>query len=156
MRIVHFLQLMGWIALSLAAGAIGSLATAGNVEGWYATLAKPAWNPPNWVFAPVWTTLYVLMGIAAFLVSRSGKPTRFLALWFFVLHLAVNAFWSIAFFGMHEILLALFVIGFLWLLVALLIGWFSRHSRAAAWLLAPYLAWVSFASTLNLAILLLN
>ena len=102
MRVAHIPQLFGWIALSLAAGAIGSLATAGNVEGWYATLAKPAWNPPNWVFAPVWTTLYVLMGVAASLIADLLK--RFF--WIAYIGLAIIAWVAITMIweGGHEVI----------------------------------------------------
>lgn len=151
-----FLILAFFILISLAAGWIGSLFTMPQIDTWYATLTKPFWNPPNWVFGPVWTALYVLMGTAAYLVSRSRKSGKVLALWLFFAHLLVNLLWSIAFFGMQEILLGLFVIVLLFVLIAILIRLFAKHSQVATWLLVPYLLWVAYATTLNAAILFLN
>lgn len=148
--------LIFFILVSLSAGALGSLSMGGSIEGWYATLTRPFWTPPNWVFAPVWTALYVLMGCVAYLVSQSNTRGKIFALWLFLAHLLVNAFWSIAFFGMHEILLATVVIVFLWLLILLLMRLFWKHSHTATYLLVPYLLWVTYASTLNVGLLLLN
>lgn len=157
MKLTTILIYVLCIGASFAAGAIGSLFTLDQIPTWYASLTKPSWNPPNWVFGPVWNTLYLLMGIAAALVwTQSKKPTRFAALWLFFAHLVVNALWSITFFALHEIGLALVVIGILWMLIITLIVWFKRYSRWAAWLLVPYLLWVTYASALNLGILLLN
>ena len=148
-------RLLAFILLSLAAGALGSLSM-GDGLSWYQTLTLPSWTPPSWVFGPVWTTLYVLMGSAAYLVSRSEKPGRVFVLWFFVAHLVVNALWSITFFGLHEILLSTLVIVLLLFLIILLVAVFFRYSRTAGYLLLPYLLWVSYATTLNLGILFLN
>ncbi len=145
------------IGASLLAGIVGSLFTLDQIPGWYAQLVKPSWNPPSWVFGPVWNTLYVLMGIAAARVwTSSKKPTRFAALWLFFAHLVVNALWSVVFFGLHEIALALAIIILMWVLILITVVWFKRYSRAASWLLVPYLLWVSYAFTLNLGILVLN
>lgn len=151
-----FLPYVFFIALSLAAGYIGSAFTLDQIGTWYSMLTKPSWTPPSWVFGPVWTTLYVLMGTAAALVWNSRKFGRVAACWFFVAHLVVNALWSIVFFGLHELLLSVCIIVLLWLLIAMLIAVFSRYSRLAAWLLVPYILWVSYASTLNVGIYFLN
>lgn len=156
MRTHSFLTLAAFVLVSLAAGFIGSFGTAGNIETWYTTLVQPSWTPPNWVFGPVWTTLYVLMGVAAYLVSQSKKLGKSLVLWLFLAHLALNAFWSIAFFGMHELLLSFIVIMLLWAIIIVLSVLFWRYSRTATYLMVPYLLWVTYASTLNLGFLLLN
>lgn len=150
--------LLLFILLSLSAGAIGSLFTLEAVPGWYATLAKPPFSPPGWVFGPVWTTLYVLMGISAYLVWQKGwqkKPVRF-ALCLFGLQLFLNALWSILFFGLRSPLYGLFGIIPLWLSIALCMRAFYPLDRRAAWLLIPYLLWVSFAAILNCQIWALN
>jgi benzodiazapine receptor len=153
---MKYLTLPFFILVSLAAGWIGSVFTMSEIGTWYAALEKPFWNPPSSVFGPVWTLLYVLMGTAAYLVSRSPKLGKYPVLWLFLAHLLVNLFWSVAFFGMHEVLLALLVIILLIGLIALLMRLYWRHSRAAVWLMAPYLLWVLFATSLNAAILVLN
>ena len=146
---------MAFLLVCLAAGLLGSLATAPQIPAWYATLAKPSWNPPNWVFAPVWTTLYVLMGIAAWLVWRKrGFRGRTAVL--FWSQLALNALWSILFFGLENPGAAFVEVVLLWVLIAATVRDFARISKVAAALLAPYLAWVTFASALNFAIWRLN
>ncbi len=156
MKLVSVLTLAFFIALSQLAGIIGSVFTAGEIEGWYATLNQPFWTPPNYVFGPVWITLYTLMGIAAYLVSRSPKLGKYPVLWLFVAHLIVNTFWTIAFFGLHELLLAVFVIVLLAGLIALLMRLFWRYSRMATYLLVPYLLWVLYATSLSIGYLALN
>ncbi|MBU2103831.1 tryptophan-rich sensory protein [Patescibacteria group bacterium] len=156
MTIRTILSLLFFVGISLLAGFIGSFGTAGNIETWYTTLVQPSWTPPNWVFAPVWTTLYVLMGTAAFLVSRSKGIRKVFALWLFGAHLVVNALWSIVFFGMHELLLAVLVILLLDVLILMLIRMFYKHSRTAALLLVPYLLWSLYATTLSIGFLVLN
>jgi tryptophan-rich sensory protein len=148
--------LAGFVALTLAAGAAGGLATASSVDTWYPTLAKPAFNPPNWVFAPVWTTLYVLMAIAAWRVWRSGATAARLALGAWALQLALNLSWSLLFFGLQRIGAALAEILVLLAAIALTARLFWRIDRAAGALLAPYLAWVAFAALLNAALWRLN
>ena len=106
-----------FIALSLAAGAIGSVFTIDQINSWYASLVKPSWTPPGAVFGPIWNILYVLMGSAAALVWTKGKFGRFFAIWVFVAHLVVNALWSIVFFALHEVLLALLIIALLWVMI---------------------------------------
>ncbi|HRH55777.1 MAG TPA: tryptophan-rich sensory protein [Candidatus Paceibacterota bacterium] len=156
MRFGSFFALAFFILVSLAAGWIGSVFTMSEIPTWYAGLVKPSWNPPNWVFGPVWTVLYVLMGTAAYLVYRSKKLGKWLVLWLFLAHLVVNTFWSIAFFALHEVLLALIVIVLMIGLIALLMRLYWRHSHAATWLMVPYLLWVLYATTLNAGILFLN
>lgn len=144
------------IGVSLLAGFWGSTATAPSIAGWYSTLNKPFWTPPNWVFMPVWTLLYILMGVSIALVWKTGRPKVFLAVLFFLLHLAVNVWWSITFFGSHDIFASLIIIKTLWVMIAIMMLWFWRFSKMSTYLLAPYLAWVSYATTLNLGILVLN
>ncbi len=143
-----------WLALCYAVPFAVSFA---RPDAWYAALAKPAWNPPGWVFAPVWTTLYGLMGVAAWLVwRRGGWRTRRGPLTLFVAQLALNALWTPLFFGLHRIDLALLDILLLGAAIVATIVLFRRTSRVAAWLLAPYLLWVSFASVLTFTIWRLN
>ncbi len=150
--------LLLFIIASQLAGIIGSVFTFEAIPSWYSTLDKPFFTPPSWVFAPVWTLLYLMMGVAAFLVWKqgSGKPAVRKALAVFGFQLLLNTLWSIAFFGMRSPLAGIAVIIPLWLAIAWCIVLFSRISGAAAWLMAPYLAWVSFATALNAAIAALN
>ncbi|HET9641370.1 MAG TPA: TspO/MBR family protein [Candidatus Paceibacterota bacterium] len=152
-------KLIAAVALSELAGVIGALFTTPAIGTWYATLARPDFSPPSFVFAPVWTTLYALMGIAAFLVwqKRDAAPlARRNAVILFFIQLVLNTLWSILFFGLHNPGLAFAEIALLWLAIAATINAFARVSRTAAWLLAPYLLWVTFASYLNYAIWTLN
>jgi translocator protein len=146
------------IALCELAGVIGALFTSPSIPGWYAGLVKPSFNPPNGVFGPVWTTLYALMGIAAWLIYEKGlkgaKVHRALSI--FVAQLIVNVLWSIMFFGAHQILGAFVLIVTLWLLIAATMQLFWKVSKAAAALLVPYLIWVSFAAVLNVMLYVLN
>ncbi len=143
------------IVICLAAGAIGSFFTTPAINSWYVFLIKPSFSPPNWLFAPVWTTLYILMGIALFLVWQKAKENK-KAIIFFSAQLILNSLWSILFFGLKSPGLALGEIVVLWLLILLTILQFKKISKSAAWLLLPYLLWVSFATFLNLAIFRLN
>ncbi len=145
------------IAVCLAVGAFGSVFTASSVNGWYPTIHKPSWTPPSWVFAPVWTALYIMMGIAAWFVWRKRENAGAKsALILFAVQLALNAAWSPLFFGLKNPLAGLLTIILLWAFLAAAILSFWRISRAAAALLAPYWLWVSFASALNLAIWRMN
>ncbi|MDO8492994.1 MAG: TspO/MBR family protein [bacterium] len=151
------------IAVSELAGIIGSVFTIPSVAGWYAGIVKPALNPPAWVFGPVWTTLFALMGIAAFLIcssyaeaSADKKKGIKVALILFGIQLVLNTLWSIIFFGLHSPGGALVEIIFLWLAILATIIAFAKISRPAAWLLVPYILWVSFAMYLNYAIWSLN
>jgi tryptophan-rich sensory protein len=146
------------VAAPLIVGGLSGFATSSGVETWFPTLVKPAFNPPSWVFGPVWTVLYVLMGVAAFLVWKKGTETEGVraALTLFAVQLALNGLWSILFFGMQSPGLAFMEIIVLWLAIAATIGTFWRVTQPAAWLLLPYLAWVSFAAVLNGSIWMLN
>lgn len=150
----RWLGLVGWLAVTFLAAAIGSRFMPG---AWYAALEKPSWTPPNAVFGPVWTVLYLLMAIAAWLVwQRAGWSGARTALALYLVQLAVNAAWSWLFFGRHDVALALADIIVLWLLILATLVLFWRVHRAAGLLLVPYLLWVSYASTLNYGILQLN
>lgn len=146
------------IAVCELAGVVGSLFTAPSIAGWYAGLAKPPFNPPNWLFAPVWTALYALMGLAAWLVYERGsrKPEARPALTVFAVQLVLNTLWSIVFFGAHQIFAAAVVIVLLWAAILWTVRLFGRISKAAACLLVPYILWVSFASVLNVSLYVLN
>jgi tryptophan-rich sensory protein len=158
MKISNTFKLIIAVAVSELAGVIGSAFTAPSVAGWYPTLAKPDLNPPAWVFGPVWTTLFALMGIAAFLVWKRGLDRRDvkIALGIFVGQLALNTLWSIIFFGLRSPGGALIEIVFLWFAILATVIAFHKFSRPAAWLLVPYLLWVSFAGYLNYSIWILN
>lgn len=139
------------------AGVLGSLFTVPAIPGWYAGLVKPFFKPPNWLFAPVWTALFLLMGIALALVwRRKDHPEAPSALRWFAIQWLLNVLWSVAFFGLHSPMLGLVDIVLLWAAIAMTIQRFRRISRPAAWLLAPYMAWVSFALILNAALWWLN
>jgi tryptophan-rich sensory protein len=153
----NLVTLAAWILLAEGAGLLGSFFTAPAIGGWYAALAKPELAPPNWIFGPVWTTLFLLMGIAAYLVwKKPAKKGRTLALRLFFAQLSLNVAWSALFFGLHDPGAALADIAFLWVSIAATMWSFSKVSGPAALLLAPYLAWVSFATYLNYSIWVLN
>jgi tryptophan-rich sensory protein len=142
----------------LLASAVGSLATVRAIPTWYKGLAKPSFNPPEWLFGPAWTLLYLLMAVAAFLVWRRGfgAPGVKLALAVFLVQLVLNALWSVFFFGLRSPLAGLVDIIGLWLSIVATIILFFRVSVPAGVMLLPYIAWVSFAALLNAAILRLN
>jgi tryptophan-rich sensory protein len=146
------------LAIPLAVAALSGLATSRGVDDWYPTLVKPWFNPPSWVFGPVWTVLYVMMGVAAFVVWKRGFDTAGvkLALAVFVLQLALNGLWSILFFGIRAPGWALAEIAALWLAIGGTILVFRRVEPVAGWLLLPYWAWVSFAAILNASLWWLN
>jgi len=152
-----WVALLGWIALAAAAGAIGGLASL-DARDFYGTLAKPAWAPPGRVFGPVWSALYLLMGIAAWLVWRTRPTTtadrtvRRRALTLFVGQLALNALWTWLFFAWRQGAAAFGEIVLLWIAVALTTWYFGRVRALAAYLLVPYLAWVTFATALTWAV----
>jgi benzodiazapine receptor len=146
--------LLVFVLLALLVGGSASLFTAPAIPTWYAGLNKPDFTPPDWLFAPVWTALYVLMGVAA---SRVWKQTGFgIEIGFWAGQLALNFLWSAIFFWQHQIGAALIELGALWLALLATVILFWRKDRVAGLLLAPYLAWVSFAFALNLAIWQLN
>jgi tryptophan-rich sensory protein len=152
------LRLFAAVLICEAAGIIGSLFTAPAIPGWYAGLTKPSFNPPNWIFGPVWTTLYALMGIAAWLVydKRAKRTDVKQALYVFVAQLILNVLWSVMFFGAHQILGGFVIIVALWLLILGTILRFLKISKTAAILLVPYILWVSFATALNASLYVLN
>lgn len=149
------IALAAFLAVSFAAAGIGSLATAPNIANWYAGLAKPSWNPPNWIFGPVWTLLYISMAVAAWLVWRQGGVWQW-ALALFGVQLALNAAWSWIFFGFHLPGAAFIEIVALFIALAATTVAFWPKSMAAGILMVPYLAWVAFATVLNFTIWRLN
>ncbi len=152
------IEILVAIVLCEAAGLLGSVFTASAIPTWYTTLIRPELAPPNWIFGPVWTTLFALMGVSAWLIWRQGTKQAAVknALAIFVLQLAVNVAWSVAFFGLQSPGSAFTVILLLWVLIAATIVTFAKLSKPAAALLVPYLLWVSFATYLNYAFWLLN
>ncbi|MSU55943.1 MAG: tryptophan-rich sensory protein [Candidatus Taylorbacteria bacterium] len=158
------LQLVVSVAVSELAGIIGAAFTAPSIPTWYAGLVKPALNPPAWIFGPVWTTLYALMGTSLFLIWSSyakaseglGKTKIVRASWMFFIQLALTIFWSIFFFGMQNPALAFADIILLWLAILTTIILFYRISKPASYLLLPYILWVSFAVYLNYSLWMLN
>jgi benzodiazapine receptor len=148
------ISLAGWLLVSFTAGWIGSRFMP---DAWYASLAKPSWNPPNAVFGPVWSILYALMGVAAWFVwRRVGFSGSGAALVFFVVQLILNALWSYLFFGLHRLDFAFFDIVVLWVLILVVLVMFWRLDRLAGGLMLPYLVWVGFASYLNFTLWRLN
>jgi len=168
MKIKNIFLLAGSIFISQLAGIIGAFATVSSVSTWYLTLEKPSFNPPSWVFGPVWTILYTMMGIAFFLIllkkfekkTKKKKKNKYKNLDYsiklFLVHLVFNTTWSLTFFGAKNIGLAFVVIMVLWAMIACLIKNFYKINKWASYLLVPYLLWVSFASILNLSIFILN
>lgn len=146
-----------WLALCVGGGAISGIASAGGDSAWYQQLNRPSWTPPSWLFAPVWTTLYALMAIAAWRIWRIGGWYRHATpLRLFLLQLAANFAWTPLFFNAHLLAVALVDLIVLWILLAVTIVLFAQRDRIAPWLLAPYLAWVTFAGALNAAFARLN
>lgn len=151
------LGLLAWLVLVFVAAGLGSWFTMPEIGGWYATLRKPTFNPPDWVFGPVWTTLYALMAISAWLVWRpAGFRGARLPLAVFFVQLVLNTLWSMLFFGRHQMGVALVDIALLWLAIAAMIGLFLRRHALAGLLQVPYLCWVTFASLLNYELWRLN
>lgn len=154
---IDWTTLLAAIVVSELAGIVPGFLTAGDVATWYPTLNKPAFNPPSWVFGPVWTILYALMGVALYLAwQRRDRPGGSVALGLFAVQLVLNAAWTLTFFGARSIVGGLVVIVVLWVAIVGTIVAFWRLDRRAGALLVPYLAWVSFAALLNGAIWQLN
>ena len=153
-----YLKLFISFVICLSVGAVSGLLTASEIISWYATLNKPSFNPPNSIFSPVWTTLYIFMAISLWLVWRKNIPISIKrnAILIFAIQLILNFFWSIIFFSLHQPLFAFIEIIFLWIFILLSIIKFRPISKPASNLLIPYLLWVSFASVLNFAIWRLN
>jgi len=156
--IVDILRLVVSIMICQGAGLIGSIFTRTSVGTWYVTLRKPSFNPPSWLFGPVWITLYAMMGVSLFFVWRKGlgNPGVRVALTVFAIQLVLNVLWSVAFFGLNSPLRGFIVIVVLWSAILLTVIYFWRVSTAGALLLLPYMAWVSFALVLNFRIWRLN
>lgn len=156
--VIDLLRLIASLILCQLAGIVGSLFTTPAIPTWYQTLNKPPFTPPDWIFGPVWITLYLLMGISLFLVwRRTGKAPRVRgSMILFFVQLGLNAFWSIAFFGLRSPLFGLVIIFLLWIAILLTIQKFFKISRSGALLLLPYLLWVSFAVLLNVSLWVLN
>lgn len=158
------LKLVLSVAICQGAGLIGTVFTVSSISNWYNLLNQPAFRPPNWLFGPVWTTLYTLMGISFYLIWIKLKDSKYnnkaklirMSLMIFLIHLFFNATWSIIFFGLHNIFLALINILVIWMFIVILITKFWILDKRAAVMLIPYLAWVSFATILNYSIWILN
>lgn len=152
-----WLGLFFWASICFSVAVLGSLATSSSLDTWYDGLVKPDWNPPAWVFGPVWTVLYAMMGVSAWLVwqRRHQEDTDYPLGWFAV-QLMLNLLWSLFFFGLRSPLVALMDIVMLWAAIAITMNQFWRVHRGASLLMFPYLLWVSFATALNAAILYLN
>jgi benzodiazapine receptor len=151
------LALLGWLGLCLLVAIVSGVLTAPAIPTWYAQLTKPALNPPNQVFGPVWTVLYILMGVAAWMLWKAPSSSRrSIALMLFCFQLALNFLWSLIFFRLHHIGLALVELAALWIAILTATIAASKVRRAAAGLLLPYLAWVTFAAYLNYGLWLRN
>ncbi len=141
---VRWIGLVVFIVVCLGAGGLGAIATTPEIEGWYQTIDKPSWNPPDYVFGPVWTTLFVMMAVAAWMVWKpEGFQPAAMPLTLFAIQLALNVAWSWIFFGMHQPGWALVEIVVLWLAIVATTVAFFRCSKLAGWLMVPYLAWES-------------
>jgi translocator protein len=158
------MKLKNWGILALSiliaegVGVLGSIFTLDSISSWYAGIIRPSFSPPNWIFGPVWTTLYLLMGISAYLVWQKGFERKDVkrALWVYGIQLVLNFLWSMIFFSLHNIGGAFIEIILLWIFIALNIYMFYKISKSAAYLLVPYILWVSFAAVLNYSIWALN
>lgn len=150
------LKLIISLALPQIAGGLGAFFTITSVQSWYQTINKPSFNPPSWIFGPMWTLLYVLMGIACYLIWKGEHPQKKQLLTLFFSQLFLNALWSPAFFGMESPILGLVVIVPMWALILVCIIQFRKASKLASGLMVPYLLWVSFATVLNFSIWWLN
>ena len=154
-----YLKIIYCVAICLAVGYLSSNVTQSSIKTWYPTIEKPIFNPPNWVFAPVWTMLFIMMGIAAGMVWNKLETNKELVkkgLLFFTVQLLLNALWSYLFFGLNNILLALIEIILLWLIIYETYHIFKQIDKRASYLLIPYLGWVGFATILTGSIYWLN
>lgn len=155
-RATSLMVLVGFIGMCLLAGGLGGMVTASNVKTWYPALVRPPGVPPDWVFAPVWTTLYILMGTAGWRIWRTAQPGRRAALGLWFAQLAANAVWTPVFFGAHRLGLALAIVVLLLGLIAIMIAVFRRRDALAAGLLVPYGLWTCYATYLNAGFAWLN
>mgnify|MGYP006288657095 CR=1 FL=1 len=158
MKIKELVALAGFILISELAGIMGSVFTFSSVRVWYPTLIKPWFTPPSWVFGPVWTTLYALMGISLFLIWKQGidRKEDYIAVGLFATQLFLNGLWTFLFFGLQNLLLGLIEILILLLFILLTTIKFYTIDKRAAYLLVPYIAWVCIATALNYSLYLLN
>ena len=157
-RLKEVPMLVGSILIPLVIGYLGAIVTLPQISSWYSTLSKPWWSPPNWLFGPIWTTLYVLMGIALFVVWREGihrRDVRF-AILIFGVQLVLSLIWSVVFFSLHALFGSFAIVMLLWLAILANIIAFLIISKWAGLLLVPYIIWVSIASYLNYSVYLLN
>ncbi len=155
---INWLRLIVSIFICQFIGNLGTIFTIPAITGWYLTLNKPSFTPPSWLFAPVWLTLYMLMGISLYFIweAKARKDLRRRALWLFGFQLFLNLLWSLLFFGLHSPALGLVCIGALWLTILALMLNLPKVSRKALLLLIPYIIWITIALALNLGILWLN
>ena len=153
-----YLKIIICVALCVTLGFLSGFSTVESIEGWYATLNKPPFNPPNWIFGPVWTVLYIMMGVAAALIWEEGWENTAVktALGIFIAQFVLNIVWTPIFFGMEQLLFALAIIVILWVLIFICIRKFRAIKPLAGNLLIPYILWVSFATLLNFSIWYLN
>jgi tryptophan-rich sensory protein len=151
MKVKSWGKLIGSIVLCEGAGIVGSIFTVNSIQNWYVFLNKPSFSPPNYLFGPAWTLLYLLMGISLYLVRKNKFAVKL-----FLVHLFVNAIWSIIFFGMRNIGLALVDILIMWFMIIVVMIMFYTVKKQASYLLLPYLMWVTFATVLNYAVWVLN
>ncbi|MFH0846393.1 MAG: TspO/MBR family protein [Patescibacteria group bacterium] len=156
---INFKKLLLSLILPQCAGLVGSFWTAPAIDSWYATLIKPSFSPPNYLFAPVWIILYLMMGLSIYLIwqklDKNPKKIKPLMVLFWI-HLVINGLWSLVFFGGQSIQSALIVIAVLWFMIVVMVVRFWKISKIASLLLIPYLLWVFFASVLNYALWILN
>jgi translocator protein len=150
------MKLLVSILLPLALGSIAGFATTQNIPTWYAFLNKPFFTPPNYLFGPVWTSLFIMMGIASYLIWKTNHENKKRALLIYSIQLALNFSWSFVFFQFHALGTAFIVIIAMWLAILTTIIFFSKINKIAAWLLVPYILWVSYASALNFAVWQMN
>jgi translocator protein len=158
LQLSNFWKLVVSILICEAVGAVSAIFTRTEIQGWYSTLNKPSFNPPSYLFAPVWTSLYLMMGVSLWLIWKSDAPEvrKRNAIFIFSLQLFFNFWWSILFFKLHSPAYALVDIILMMITILITIFSFSKISRIASWLLVPYISWVSFATLLNYSIWLLN
>mgnify|MGYP001006684364 FL=1 len=150
-----YISLIGFIFVTFFASAIGGFTTRISKEPWYSTINKPSFNPPDWVFAPVWTTLYIFMAFAIWLIWINPRKTKKIFYIYFI-HLFINTTWSVIFFGLHKIFLALLVIGLIIFFIIWLIRLYLPVNKWSVYLMIPYLGWCCYAFVLNLNLYLLN
>lgn len=150
-----FWQFIVCLLICEGAGGVGAIFTTPAIASWYATLTKPSFSPPNWLFGPAWTILFLLMAISLYLIWQS-KENKKAALWVFAIQLALNILWSVIFFGQQQPFIAFIEIIILWLAILMNIIYFYRVNKTAGLLLVPYILWVSFASVLNYVVWQLN